>query len=161
MKKLIINNRSKIKEQILSYFQSTEELKLSYRLHCILMLIENETLSCEDVAKQHGTTPQTIARWIHAFNKTNGDINVLKDKDKPGRTPRISGDQLDIISDVLKNQPNRYGIKADKWEGATLSELLKQKFNIDLKVRQCQRVMKKLGLANKKGRDWTNRPPEQ
>ncbi|SEA32085.1 Transposase [Arachidicoccus rhizosphaerae] len=161
MKKLVIHNQSKIKKQILSYFQSTEDLKLSYRLHCILMLIENETLSCEDVAKLHGTTPQTIARWIHAFNKTGGDISVLKDKEKPGRAPRVSEVQLNIISDVLKKDPREYGIKADRWEGSTLSELLKQKFNIDLKIRQCQRIMKKLGLANKKGRDWSNRPPEQ
>ena len=160
MKKLVINNRTKIKQQILRYFQSTEDLKLAYRLHCILTLIDNDTLSCEQVAKLHGTTQQTIARWIHAFNKTNGDINVLRDKDKPGRAPRVSERQLYVISDVLKKSPKRYGIDADKWEGETLSELLIQKFNIDLKVRQCQRIMKRLGFANKKVRDWSKRPAE-
>lgn len=91
------------------------------------MLMENETLSFEDVAKLHGMTQQTIARWIHAFNKTGGGISVLKDKDKPGSKPRVSKTQLNTMLDVLKSHPREYGIKADKWEGSTLSELLKQK----------------------------------
>ena len=160
MKKLVINNGAKIKQQILQYFQSSEDLKLAYRLHCILALIDNESMSCEQVAKQHGTTPQTVARWIHAFNETDGDINVLRDKDKPGRSPRVNQSKIDIISDVLKDPPTKYGIKAEKWEGKTLSELLNKKFDINLQVRQCQRIMQKLGFANKKGRDWSKRPPE-
>jgi len=72
MKRLEIKNRELIKERILEYFGTSDDLKLSYRLHCILMLIQNSNLSCDDVAQLHGTTPQTIARWIHAFNKTNG-----------------------------------------------------------------------------------------
>lgn len=158
MKKLVIKNQEEIRHRILQYFQSTEDLKLSYRLHCILMLIEDSNLSCQDVAQMHGTTPQTIARWIHAFNDTNGDIHVLKDKNKPGRNARVAPNKLKMISDVLKTHPSKHGLKVDKWEGMALSELLKRKFNIDLKVRQCQRIMKKLGFANKKGRDWSHRP---
>jgi len=157
MKRLEIKNQALIKERILQYFQSSEDLKLSYRLHCILMLIDNEQLTCSDVARMHGTTPQTIARWIHAFNSTNGDIEILKDKEKPGGNSRITESQLSIISDVLKHMPSRYGINAQKWEGKTLSVFLKQKFSIDLAVRQCQRIMKNLGLANKKGGDWSHR----
>ena len=158
MKRLVLNNQEVIKDRILQYFQSTDDLKLSYRLHCILMLIEDKSLSCEDVAQMHNTTPQTIARWIHAFNETNGDIQILKDKEKSGRTSRLTDSQLNIISDVLRDNPLKHGINAQKWEGQTLSDLLKRKFNLDLKVRQCQRIMKNMGFANKKGRDWSKTP---
>ncbi|GAB3349653.1 hypothetical protein GCM10027566_06120 [Arachidicoccus ginsenosidivorans] len=160
MKRLEIKNRELIKERILEYFDTSDDLKLSYRLHCILMLIQDSKLSCDDVAQLHGTTPQTIARWIHAFNITNGDISVLKDKDKSGRRPRVQESPLNIISDVLKKSPQNYGINAQRWEGQSLSTLLKDKFRIDLKVRQCQRIMKSLGAANKKGRNWVNNPAE-
>lgn len=158
MKRLEIKNQELIKYRILQYFQSSEDLKLSYRLHCILMLIEDKGLSCSEVARMHGTTPQTVARWIHAFNNTNADIHILKDKDRPGRNTRITKSELNIISDVLNDPPDKYGIIAQKWEGKTLSIFLKQRFNIDLKTRQCQRIMKDLGFANKRGRDWSNRP---
>lgn len=153
MKRLVIKKPEVIKDRILKYFQSSEDLKLAYRLHCILMLIEDESLSCDDVAKMHGTTPQTIARWIHTFNKAgDADVEILKDKQKPGRNTRIKPHELNIISDVLKKTPSQLGLDAEKWNGLALSELLKQKFNIDLKVRQCQRIMQKLGYANKRGR---------
>ncbi|QEC73676.1 helix-turn-helix domain-containing protein [Arachidicoccus ginsenosidivorans] len=64
--------------------------------------IQDSKLSCDDVAQLHGTTPQTIARWIHAFNKTNGDISVLKDKDKSGRRPRVQ-DRPSSLAEPWRN----------------------------------------------------------
>jgi len=84
----------------------------------------------------------------------------LKDKNKSGRKPRIDENILNIISDILKKSPQKYGINAQRWEGQSLSTLLKAKFGIDLKVRQCQRIMKSLGAANKKGRNWAKNPAE-
>src|SRR5690606_33538081 len=112
-------------------------------------------LSCNDVAKTHGTTPQTIARWVHALNENkNAGIEILKDKKKSGRKTRIANEELSKISDVLRTPPTKFGFDSNNWNGNILSNLLKQKFNIDLKVRQCQRLMQKLGYANQRGRPW-------
>lgn len=155
MKRLSIKNPEEVKRRILEYFNSTEELRFASKLQGILLLLENENTNCSEVARIYGSTPQTLAGWVHKLNEGNGgDIEVLRDKAKSGRNTRLSKDQSQAIKDVLKKEPTHFGIKSTKWDGNTLSEYLTQELGITLQIRQCQRLLQRLGYANKRGRPW-------
>lgn len=159
MKRIAIKNPKEVRKQILEYFQGSEDLKFAYKLQGVLLLLDNKDTNCSEVARIYGTTPQTLAKWVHKLNEGNEvNIDVLRDRPKPGRSTRLSKNELKAINDVLKKQPVQYGLHAVKWDGPTLSSFLTKKFGIELKVRQCQRILQRMGYANKRGRPWHKGP---
>jgi transposase len=66
------------------------------------------------------------------------------DVPKPGRNTRMSKKLLASIDKVLMKPPGKAGIQEDKWTGAVLSNYLKNKYGIELKIRMCQRWIRRL-----------------
>ena len=144
MKRLEIKNANKVRQQILKHLNSDEQAKYFLRLNAILMLIEQEKPNCSLIADLYGIAPPTVARWVNRINASpDGDISVLMDIAKPGRNTRMEEKQLAVISRTLAKSPEKAGIKADKWTGSLLSDYLKQKYKIELKIRMCQRWIRR------------------
>lgn len=158
MRRITIEKPEKIKQQILDYFQQSADHKFAYKLQAILLLLDNENTNCSEVARVYGSSPQAITKWVHQLNQGKGNIEALKDKPKPGRNTRISEKNMRYIKDGLKQNPSMYGIQSNHWDGITLSAFLKKELGIELKVRQCQRILNRLGVANKSGRPWNKLP---
>lgn len=149
-----LKNPEKIKRQILEYFDQLEDREFNYKLQSMLLLINDDNANCSDVARIYGTTPQTVARWVHRINQSKEGIGSLRTKSKPGRKTRLSANDMNHIKDVLKQGPKEYDIRSNNWDGITLSTYLKKEMGIEIKTRQCQRILKKIGAANKSGRPW-------
>lgn len=158
MRRITIEKPEKIKQQILDYFQESAEHKFAYKLQAILLLLDNEHTNCSEVARIYGTSPQAIAKWVRQLNEGKGNIEALKNRPKFGRNTRLSKKDMRHIKDVLTRNPAVYGIQSNRWDGITLSAFLKKEMGIELKVRQCQRVLNRLGVANKSGRPWNKLP---
>jgi transposase len=153
MKRTTIKQPEKIRRQIEAYLDSTDELRFSAKLQGVLLLLRDQDSNCSAVARLIGRTPQTVAGWVRQLNQgKGGNIAVLRDKMKPGRNTRLSTEQMKDIKDVLSQTPAHFGIKAIQWDGNTLSAYLDQKVGIPLQLRQCQRILQRLGYANKRGR---------
>lgn len=155
MKRLTIKKSEKIREQIFEYFQESEDMKLAYKLQGVMLLLNNKDTNCTEVSRIYGCTPQTLANWVHKLNQgEGGNIEVLRNKTKPGRSAHLSKNQLHTIKDALGKNPTHFGLKSTKWDGETLSMFLSKQFGVELKVRQCQRILQRMGYANKRGRPW-------
>ena len=153
MKRISIKQPEKLLRQIEEYFDSTDELRFAAKLHGLLLLLRDENNNCSEVARQLGKTPQTIAGWARKLNQgKGGNIEVLRDKIKPGRNTRLSKEDMKCIKDALKQTPAHFAMTSTKWDGSTLSQYLDQKLGITLQIRQCQRILQRLGYANKIGR---------
>ncbi|HWY33882.1 MAG TPA: helix-turn-helix domain-containing protein [Nitrosopumilaceae archaeon] len=96
-------------------------------------------------------SPRTVANWIHALN-SSGDIDVLRDKPKPGRRNRLTEGQLEELKHQLQKQPGEAGIETNLWDGKSLSHYIKKQYGVLIQVRQCQRLFRKLGFSLKRGR---------
>lgn len=144
MKRLEIKNADKVRQQILQHLNSDEQAKYIVRLHAILMLIEQQKPNCSQVAHLYGIAPPTVARWVNRINASpEADISVLMDIAIPGRNTRMEEKQMTVIRKALDRPPAKAGIKEDRWTGRLLSDYLKHKYNIALKVRMCQRWIKR------------------
>jgi len=113
--------------------------------------LNNEDNNCNTVASLFNNSPRTLSNWVHKLNES-GDINVLRDKPKRGRQPRLNSEQLEHIKAILQDPPSKVGLADNLWDGKTLSYYIEQRFSIKLGVRQCQRVFHKLGFSLKRAR---------
>jgi transposase len=151
MQKLKIKNPKQIEEQIYKHLQSSEEAKYVHRLHGILLLLTNEENNCSSVAALFRNSPRSLSNWVHQINKT-GSIEVLIDKPKSGRRSKLTAEHLNQLKDVIQKHPSEVDLTANIWDGKTLSFYIEREFSVILKVRQCQRLFRKLGFRLKRAR---------
>ena len=151
MQKLKIEKSSQIEKQIHQYLHNSDEARFIHRLHGILLLINNEENNCANIASLFKNSPRSLSNWVHGINKSS-DINVLRDKPKPGRTGRLNSEQKEHLKLILQEHPSKVGVSANIWDGKSLSFYIDTKFDIILQVRQCQRLFRKLGFSLKRAR---------
>ncbi len=146
MKRLAIKNVENVRRQILAYLASgDEQIQYFLRLQAILLLSQENGPSSSEVAALYGVARETVTRWVNKLNADEkGDIAALLEVPKPGRTTKMSKKQLAIIDKVLTKSPRKAGIQQDKWTGAVLSAYLKNRYGIELKIRMCQRWIRRL-----------------
>jgi len=151
MQKLTIENPEVIKAQIRKHLKCSEG-RYVHRLHGILLLLENpDRYNCDHVATLFNNSPRSISNWVHKINST-GSIVALIDKPKTGRNPTLTHEEEIQLKEAICVHPSESGIEANLWDGKTVSLFIVNTFNKELKVRQCQRIIKKLGFTLQKPR---------
>jgi transposase len=118
------------------------EARYDHRLHCILLVMRGNNSS--SVARLFGDAPRTVEYWVRRY-ETRG-LSGLLEISKSGRPRRLTKDQLDQVSAALKDSPRMVGIDHSVWNGPVLEDWLKREFKIQLKLRQCQRLLRHLNI---------------
>ena len=59
---------------------------------------------------------------------------------------------MEEIGIALRASPEDYGLAGHLWDGNSLSEFISEKFGVNLKIRQCQRIFRQLGFRYRKPR---------
>jgi transposase len=89
-----------------------------------------------------GTQRQTLRDWIVRYNAEG--LEVFKDRPKPGRTPRLRGDNLKAFDQRVEKGPDIATDKVVRWRCADLKEVAKDQFGVSLSERSIGRVLGKL-----------------
>lgn len=124
------------------------EARYDHRLHAILMVAQG--ISCRKVAHLLGDSPRSVAYWVKRFEAEG--LSGLVDADRSGRPRRLDEKQIQYIEKALRSHPSQYGISGNLWDGKLLSHFIKQQFGVELGVRQCQRLFRRLGFRFRKPR---------
>jgi transposase len=148
MRRIIIKNPEEAKAVIRAEIHSTNETRLQHRLHCILLVCDGKTSA--DVVALFGDSLRTIQYWIKRYNEAG--IEGLRDPIRMGRVPRLLPEDKEILAQDLRSSPRELGYTQNLWDGKLLSYHLKRKFNIELKIRQCQNMFHHLGFRRRKPR---------
>jgi len=143
MKRLILENKDSIENQIQSYLENNSEAKFIHRLQVILLFANKEDESCDSLGALFGNSPRSISTWIKKVNQT-GSIDSLRSNPGSGRPSRLTKVQKDNLKMVLQELPEKYGIHGKKWNGNNLSSYIIGHYGIQLKVRSCQRLLHQL-----------------
>lgn len=151
MQRLAILEPKKVERQINALINNDPESKFIYRLCSLKMYLNDPAATTEKLGKIMQASPRTIANWIHAIN-SSGEIGILRDKEKPGRNPSLSDEQMLELQSAIQEEPSTLGLEANLWDGKILSHYVKKKYGVLLQVRQCQRIFKKLGFTLKRAR---------
>ena len=124
------------------------EARYDHRLHAILMVAQG--MGCRNVAQLLGDSPRTVAYWVKRF-ETEG-LSGLADADRSGRPSKLDEQQIQLIELALRSHPSQYGLAGNLWDGKLLSHFIGQQFSVELGVRQCQRLFRRLGFRLRKPR---------
>ena len=112
-----------------------------------------------EVCQQVGCSYDTLTSWLKQY--LNGGLNELVNPithQKPSRLSIEQQQQLKVM--VLTQRPTDYGIERQMWTGAILSEVIAQRFEVQLKDSRIYELLEKLGLSYQRAhRDYANADP--
>ena len=104
-----------------------------------------ELRNCTKVANLIKKSRTTIQTWVKAFNE--GGIESIVPNSPPGRPSSLTEDQKQLLKVDVTTHPRKLGYDFSNWEGKNVSEHIKNKFGVLLKVRQCQYLLHELGFT--------------
>lgn len=148
MKALTISDREEMILALQDEIRRSPDARYDHRLHGVLLVAEG--MSCREAAKALGDSPGTVVNWVQRFEKRG--FGGLNDGERTGRPTRLGPKQLEKIAVALRRSPADYGLPSQLWDGPLLSTFLQKRFQVNLKVRQCQRLFRQLGFRLRKPR---------
>ena len=148
MKTLSISDAETMVLALQDEIRRSQEARYDHRLHAILLVAQGVT--CPEVASLLGDAPRTVQYWVSRFELEG--LAGLADADRSGRPKKLTDHQFEQVSKALRNTPRDVGLSTNIWDGKTLSEFIHRQFDIDIGVRQCQRLFRQLGFRLRKPR---------
>jgi transposase len=113
-----------------------------------LLICDGKTSA--EVVALFGDSLRAVQYWVKRYNEAG--MEGLSDPTRMGRIPRLLQEDRDILAQDLRRSPRELGYTQNLWDGKLLSHHLKQKFNIELKIRQSQNLFHQLGFRRRKPR---------
>lgn len=120
---------------------SSNESKFHFKVFVVNMVLSGFPAS--QICSVAGVSKVAVTSWVKTVDEEGFD--ALKSKEHKGRPNKLSSKQLKEIDIVLQSNPKEYGFK--NWDGPSLSSYIKNKYEIELSVRQCQRLFHNLGFS--------------
>lgn len=143
MKKLLITRSTPDHDEIVELYKKEINSALKERYQAIFLL--HELGNCTKVAKLVKRSRRTIQNWIHAFN--NGGLKGLVPNHPPGRPSSLSCEQKEALKVDVLTHPRNLGYDFSNWEGKSVVFHINQKFDVEIGVRQAQRLLHELGFT--------------
>jgi transposase len=148
MKALTITEPEAMAHALQEEIRRSDEARYDHRLHAVLLVAQG--VKCPEVAKLLGDSTRIVQYWVNQFKREG--FAGLADAGHPGRPSRITDQHLETIGKALRKTPTDFNLGTNMWDGKTLSVFIKSQFNIDLGVRQSQRLFRQLGFRLRKPR---------
>lgn len=131
---------AQLRDAVRKQIGKSREKRACYRAFCLLLILHGQRVS--EVAEALGEHTRTIERWRKRFQDQG--LDGLLDDTSPGRPSRLSDQAMASLARDIEAPPNRLGIAGERWCGKQLQQHLTEHYRIDLSLRQCQRLLKKL-----------------
>ena len=138
-----IPNKDSIILSIQNALSSSEEAKYYHRLDLVMLAVNG--MPVKEIAALYNESPTTISYWTKKVVEEG--VGSLKSGEHTGRIPRLSTDQLLQLDEDLQRAPSDFGYDINIWDGPVLSKHLYEHYTVDIQVRQCQRIMRRLGYT--------------
>jgi transposase len=143
MKALTISNQSVTKQALLEMAQQDPTTWLGIRLAAGLLVLEGWNSS--QIAEIFGLSRWSVVQWIQRLNK-EGVIGLME-KERCGRPVRMNMKVQKHLEQALMKDAREVGLSRNHWDGITVVEYLKREHGVQLKVRQAQRWIRRLGFS--------------
>jgi transposase len=160
MKALTLSDRETMILALQDEIRRSDAARYDHRLHGVLLVAQGST--CPEVSRMLGDSARTVEYWVRRFEERG--FAGLQEGTRSGRPRRLSETQLSEIADALRTTPVDCGMPGSGlWDGKTLSAYVSKQFGVSLKVRQCQRLFRRLEFRLRKPRPLIARarPGEQ
>jgi len=107
------------------------------RILAIALVLEGGSRAA--AARAAGAQRQTLRDWVIRYNVQG--LEGLKDRPKPGRTPRLRGDDLKELDRLVEQGPDIVADKVVRWRCADLKAVAEARFGVALSERSIGRIL--------------------
>jgi transposase len=145
MKRLELENKTNITNQVRNYLEKNSEAKFIHRLQVVLLFADKEKETCESLGAQFGNSPRSISNWIKKLNRT-GNIESLRCNEQIGRPSLLTDTQKQELRMVLSETPEKQGEAGKRWNGANLSGFISRHYGVSITARACQLLLQEQGF---------------
>jgi transposase len=143
VKKITIPDAETFIAAIQDEISQKPEGRYYHRLHAILHVLQGE--SSYETAKFYGDSPRAVQYWVQRF--LSQGLAGLWDKEHSGRPSQLSVSESKKLRKEIRRSPRELGYDQNIWDGPLLSFHLKERYSIDIGIRQCQRLFHNLGFT--------------
>ena len=127
------------KERLQTLVRSNDCPRL--REHALILLLQNDGKTYEDIANFIGCGYRTVAHWCVHGDPDN--IESLKDKRQQGNYRKATEQYIKLLLEVVELPPHELGYEFGRWTGERLSTYLQQQTGIKLSSKQISRILQK------------------
>lgn len=128
-------------EQGKAIMTRSDESKYLFRVFAVNMVLSGTPAS--QVGASAGYTKAAVTGWVKTVDEKG--FEALRPQQRPGRPTKLSDQQLKEIDTVIQTDPKEHDLKV--WDGPSLSSYIKSHYDVDISVRQCQRLFRSLGYS--------------
>lgn len=141
-KRKFINAPEELLKEGKQIVKEDKDKKYVYKVTLVNLMLERN-IQAEEISRMSGVPRRTLSRWVKDVDERG--FESLRNKKHKGKPSRLSSEQKKELKEILSKPAEEQGYY--KWDGLTLSDYIKEKYNIDFKVRQCQRLFHELGFS--------------
>ena len=138
-------------EQGKAIMTSSDESRYLFRVFAVNMVLSGTPAS--QVGASAGYTKAAVTGWVKTVDEKGFD--ALRSQKRSGRPSKLSEQQLKEIDSVIQTDPKEYALKV--WDGPSLSAYIKLHYDVDISVRQCQRLFRNLGYSRIRPRPYPSK----
>lgn len=148
MRKLEIADAEVMRIAIQQEIARCDESRYDHRLRGLLLLSSGQ--SCQQIADLFGEDRRTVQRWAKKFEQLG--LQGMRDGQRSGRPTCLDAKQCTALGRDLRRSASDFGHPGHLWGGKLLSIHLKERYQVMLGVRQCQRIFTQMGCRLRKPR---------
>ena len=139
------------------YYRNQQQY-IRHRLEAIQLLYKGNSRT--EVCEQVGCSYDTLTSWLRKY--LQGGLKALISPIRHQKHSRLSDEQQQQLKEMILTQsPTEYGIERQMWTGAIISEVIAQRFEVQLKDSRIYELLHELGLSYQRAhRDYANANPK-
>ena len=140
-------------------YYRNQQSYIRQRLSAIRHLSEGKSRA--EVGILVGCRDLALAEWIKKYLK-KGLTGLVEPIQHQVKSKLDKEQQKEIKRMLLEERPTKYGIDREIWTGNIIAEVIKQRWEVDLKTSRIYEILSELGLSHQKAhRDYANASPEK
>jgi transposase len=143
MKALTLQHAEVTRQALLAQADAIPGAWIGIRIAALLLWLAGWKSTA--IAELFGVSRWAVCQWMNSANDQG--VRSVQPRPAPGRQPRLSAavqEQLDL---ALQAPPEQCGLNRTRWDGLLVVEYLRRFHQVDLKVRQAQRYLRRLGFT--------------
>jgi len=93
-----------------------------------------------DVGEWLDLSERTVRRWVALYQE--GGTQAVRRGVRAGRPGHLGEGDLAAVLAALRDPPGELGLPYREWHGAMLQQWVRERFGVELGIRQCQRLLR-------------------
>ena len=143
MKALTLSHPEITRQALLAQAEASAGAWIGSRIAALLLWLAG--WKSPALAELFGVSRWAVCQWMGLANEQG--LRSVQPQPAPGRQSRLSPSVQAQLELALQEAPDKFGLERTRWDGVRVVEYLRRFHRVELKVRQAQRYVRRLGFT--------------